>query len=372
MRLTPLLIATLLSAACADGQALPPRAGAYALAAPDMTSLRLLPAVAVGAPPVPTDPVPAFDRPFADLAPGVSASVGTTRDGYLVGGLPLPTSGPLAARPVSVHRGADYATPSLVRALTRAAERVDRSWPGSILWAGDASAAGGGDLPNHASHNSGRDVDLAFYRRSADGRLGDIPTLTVFGTDLRAAAGLRFDAPRNWALVAALLEDPEVEVQWIFIASHLRDALLDEARAIDARPELIERATSVLAQPSDSSPHAEHYHLRVYCSAEERLAGCLDAGPYHPWVHRRDADLDRFVDGLLPFLDQGWSDEFEWAVTRLVRMNATAAVDRLRRLTSDPDARVAALAADAVDFLTGRRTPAAWARWRAPEGVLED
>ncbi|PKN57348.1 MAG: hypothetical protein CVU56_11490 [Deltaproteobacteria bacterium HGW-Deltaproteobacteria-14] len=372
MHPTPPLIAALLIAACAGERPPTPPAGAHALAALDLTALRLLPAVAVAAPPVTADAVPAFDRPFADLAPGTSASIGTTRDGYLVGGVPLPTSGPLAARPLSVRRDAVYATPTLVRALGRAAERVDRAWPGSVLWAGDASAAGGGDLPGHASHNSGRDVDLAFYRRGADGRLADIPTLTAFGGDLRAAAGLRFDAARNWALVAALLEDPEVEVQWIFVASYLRDAMLDEARATAARPELIEQASQVLAQPSDSSPHAEHFHVRIYCGAEERLAGCLDARPFHPWAHRRDADLDRFVDGLLPFLDHGWSDELEWAITRLVRMNATSASDRLRRLTSDPDPRVAALATDAVDFLTGRRTPAAWARWRAPEGVLED
>ncbi|TNF27979.1 MAG: hypothetical protein EP329_18785, partial [Deltaproteobacteria bacterium] len=244
--------------------------------------------------------------------------------------------------------------------------------PGSVLWAGDASARHGGDLSNHASHNSGRDVDLAFYRRTVDGALGDLPTMTVVAEDLRAAAGMRFDTARNWALVAALLEDPEVQIQWIFVVSYLREALLAEARAVGAAPELLARAAAVLAQPGDSSPHAEHFHVRVYCGVDERLAGCLDAAPFHPGVDRGDAEVGRFVDGLLPFLDRGWTDELRWAVTRLVRMNATSALDRLRRLTHDPDPRVAALATDAVDFLSGRRTPEAWARWRAPDGVLED
>jgi len=370
MRTPSWLVCILLLAACADGAPSLPTTG-QALAELDLAALRLLPAASVEAPPS-AGPVPAFDRPYLDLAPGASASIGTTRDGYLVGGVPLPTSGPLASRPVSVRRDAVYATPALIRALSRAAERVARRWPGSVLWAGDASARHGGDLPKHASHNSGRDVDLAFYRRAASGALGDIPTMTVVGEDLRAAGGQTFDQARNWELVAALLEDPEVEVQWIFVASHLRQALLAHAREAGARPDLVARAEAVLAQPSDSSPHAEHFHVRVYCGPEERLAGCLDAAPFHAWVHRRDAELTRFVDGLLPFLDRGWSDELQWAVTRLVRMNATIALDRLRRLERDPDPRVAALAKDAADFLSGRRTPEAWARWRAPDGVLED
>lgn len=331
------------------------------------------PELAAGPSSSPSEPVPAFDRPYASaFAPGASASVGTTRNGYLVGGAPLPAAGPLAARPIATQRGAIYATRPLVLALTRAAHAVARRWPGSVLWAGDASAASGGPLAGHASHASGRDVDLAFYVRAPDGALADSPDLARVGPGLATSAGTRFDVARNWALIDALLRDPSIDVQWVFVAAPLRAALLDHARSSGADPASLARAEVVLAQPRDSSAHAEHFHLRIHCAAQDRLDGCLDAPPVRPWARRHDEAFDRLVDGLLPFLDAPWSDELAWAVTRLVRMNAVRALPALERRMSDPDPRVALLATDAADFLSGRRTPSAWARWRIDEGAVGD
>src|SRR5262249_55541432 len=78
------------------------------------------------------------------------------------------------------------------------------------------------------------------------------------------------------------LDDPEVDVQWIFIAEFLRDRLLDHAMQIGEPPELVERAALLLHRPTDSQPHDDHMHLRILCDPGDRDFGCADPGPL-PW-----------------------------------------------------------------------------------------
>lgn len=315
------------------------------------------------------------DRAFvsADLATGRSYSIGTTRDGYLIGGVPLADAHGLAVRPISVRRRAIHGTRALIAALERAASHVARRWPGSMLYAGDLSAPVGGDLPNHVSHNSGRDADLAFYLRDASGAFADSPDMRVLGPDLRTAGGHHLDTARTWALVEALLRDPAVDVQYLFVADHIRDALIAHARGVGADETLIARGAAVMIEPRRGSPHAEHFHLRVYCGLDERLEGCLDGAPFHPWARRHDAEVARWVDGLVPFLTPAHGDEVRWAITRLVRMNAREALPALRALAATAaDTETARLASDAAAFLSGARTPEAWRHWRPPDDLLED
>lgn len=338
----------------------PPRSG-RALASAAWAPMKLLPAASVA--PLPPRDAPAFER----AAPAIRAlSIGTTGRGALLDGIALQASDALALRPISVQRGAIYGASGLVGMLTRAAERVAREHPGSVLWAGDLSLAEGGPLAPHASHTSGRDVDLAFYVTRADAP-ADGPEMRYVAPDGRVAGtDLRFDAARNWALVRALLEDPQVVPQWIFCASHVRALLLSEAQRAGADPLLVAKAERVLAQPGDSSPHDDHFHVRVYCGLAERLQGCLDAPPWHPWAPRWEAELARWAEALAPFLATPSEPETREAIERIVRMNATGALPDLKRLAAG-DSSLAPLAADAVDFLEGRRTPDAWRRWRAED-----
>jgi penicillin-insensitive murein DD-endopeptidase len=90
---------------------------------------------------------------------------------------------------------------------------------------------------------------------------------------------VRFDARRNWALVRALLSDPTVEVQWIFIHKALAELMLREGPESTDDPALVARAAALLHQPTDSQPHDDHMHIRVYCAAGDRMLGCLDHVP---------------------------------------------------------------------------------------------
>ena len=68
------------------------------------------------------------------------------------------------------------------------------------------------------------------------------------------------------------------------------------------------QAESVLLQPGDSSAHDDHLHLRLACTPDEAIAGCLGGGPYWPWLPQLpqlvtppDDELARtLIDDLLP------------------------------------------------------------------------
>jgi penicillin-insensitive murein endopeptidase len=334
------------------------------LRALDLGSAALLPSAAVGEPPRNATAPAAFDR--ADdsrLSATRSYSLGTTSRGRLVGGRPLPSShAALVARPISITREAVFGTDELVGALERVAAHVAERWPGSRLYAGDLSARQGGDLPGHVSHNSGRDVDLAFYLRDPAGRIADSADFTAVRADgVAPSTGHGFDDARNFELVATLLRDPRVQVQWIFVSAPLRERLLRAGAAANADPALLERVAAVLSQPRDSSPHVEHFHMRIYCALEERVEGCLDAGRIHPWVNSFEDALAERVREVVPLLGSGGSEEARYAITRLVRLRARSAIEYIEPLMASGDADTRALATDAVAFLRGERTPPAWA-----------
>jgi hypothetical protein len=94
---------------------------------------------------------------------------------------------------------------------------------------------------------------------------------------------IRFDTRRNWRIVRALLQDPEVEVQWIFVQRDLAARLIQQGIAEGDDPALIARAQVIVRQPSDSEPHDDHMHVRIYCDPDDRQAGCIDHGPARWW-----------------------------------------------------------------------------------------
>ncbi len=329
--------------------------------------LALLPAAAVGvaAAPLASPHVHGAGSGAAPTLPaGRSYSIGTASRGYLVGARALPRGDPaLRPRPSALRKDAIYGTDELVGALTWAAHRVASRWPGSVVYAGDLSLRHGGPIAGHASHRSGRDADVAFFMRDDAGRMADSPRMLPVGADgvCRWDRGLRFDVARNWAFVEALVRDPKVQLQYVFVANHLRALLLAHARARGVDAEVLRHAAAVLRQPRDSSIHEEHFHVRLYCALEERVAGCVDYGVFHRWTDRYDEALARRVAEVLPLLRAGAPAEARYAITRIVRLRVTAAVEHIEPLTRAADPSVAALARDAVAFLRGERTPPRWA-----------
>jgi penicillin-insensitive murein endopeptidase len=178
-----------------------------------------------------------------------------------------------------------YGTDELIGLIHRAARTVYRHYH-TRLSVGDLSAAGGGPVGHHASHQSGRDADVSFYVVDAHGEPVMMEDYLSFRRDGVPFTGgpLRFDPARNWALIEALLGDPSVNVEHVFVSNGLRSLLVHYARSHGADPALVARAENTLVQPPRGSPHTNHFHVRIACPAGDE--SCMD-GVRHPPRHGR-------------------------------------------------------------------------------------
>jgi penicillin-insensitive murein endopeptidase len=234
---------------------------------------------------------------------GSSASVGSFTRGALRHGAHLEAHGEGYVVPALwAARDTRWGTDELVAALEHAAARVAREYPGSQLGIGDLSQKGGGDSVLHKSHENGRDADLIFYAVDEQGKpvapadsmprypYNDLKARTPPPQDHGVVYGpfspRWFDVPRNWALVRALLTEPRIEIQYLFIHEKLKEKLLAWATEQNEDPALIERADALLHQPGDSMPHDDHLHVRVFCASDDRAQGCVDRGPVRWWKKR--------------------------------------------------------------------------------------
>ncbi len=190
-------------------------------------------------------------------------SMGFANLGTLQNGIQLPETSTVRYMPGRPHH---HGTEELIGLVNRAAAAVNRETPGKLT-VGDMSDHDGGPIGHHASHQSGRDVDIGFYVTDSRGRPAEADDYISFNGQGRPMAGgnLRFDVARNWALINALITDPSVGIDHIFVSTPLRALLINHARAIHARPMAIVRAQLVLHQPRHALPHSNHFHVRIDC-----------------------------------------------------------------------------------------------------------
>ncbi|MBN2574332.1 MAG: penicillin-insensitive murein endopeptidase [Deltaproteobacteria bacterium] len=231
-----------------------------------------------------------------------SISLGSHVRGALLHPVALPFEGPgYEVHPDWRPRDCRYATEEVARWLADVFREVVDRFPDSIAFLGDISGRRGGDVAMHRSHASGRDVDVFYYACDDAGRpLRDLPAMLHFGRDGRAerwslgrggrgpkqpVPQARFDARRNWALVRAMLSTPGAEVQWIFVHHALAALMLAEAERQGTDPAIIGRARVLLHQPTNSQPHDDHMHVRLFCDPADRPLGCNDKGPVR-WLKK--------------------------------------------------------------------------------------
>jgi penicillin-insensitive murein endopeptidase len=244
----------------------------------------------------------------------VSTSLGGPNGGTLRGGVALPLQGPGFKFNPRRRPEARYGTVELVQALVQAAQAVAARFEGSELVVNDLGHAEGGPIEQHGSHQSGRDVDILFFLRGAQGEV--LPSVGVpldtqgQGWDFKDLAvpdddvWVRLDVERTWAFIEALLMRDGEHVQRIFIAEHLRNMLLAHAEKVKAPAAARELFANVTCQPG--APHDDHMHVRFHCTPEDMAAGCMDSPPVYPWrlaalaklglkpvLHRRSAAQGR-------------------------------------------------------------------------------
>ena len=234
-----------------------------------------------------------------------SVSIGHPYYGKLVGGVQLPVEGPYHTIQRSTRaRRWTWATPYLVRSLMVAARDVGLAHAGEPFVVGNLSKKGGGDIKMSRSHNTGRDVDYAYWTETLQGesapsayhRFGDN------GRSLDAPGRYRLDLARNWAFVRAMLNSPEAELQYLITSPGIEKQLLRHAQAIGEPAYLIHRAERMMMLPSWAKPHDNHVHLRVLCSPEDWHAGCRNGGPVWPWAVKMYGALEAERKKLGPAL----------------------------------------------------------------------
>lgn len=235
---------------------------------------------------------PSEPRVGPSVGPSRSRSVGVTNRGRLNHAVRVEPSPSLRVRNPSQA----YGTEELVALITWAADEVARQHPGSSLNVGDLSRERGGRIRPHRSHRVGRDADLGFYL--VDAQSGAPAEARHFvalprgakGTD-RQGGSFAFDDARNWTLVAALVSQDVVPVQYIMVIAPLKERLLAEGRRRGASAELLARVDAVVGPQRSGrgrfsyDSHDSHFHVRIYCAPDDRPA-CVDTAPFHPWVSR--------------------------------------------------------------------------------------
>lgn len=204
--------------------------------------------------------------PFALM----SLTVGAPNDGYQVRAKRLRNTPQLRVKRDSQER--NYGHPALVLMLKRSASDVAKAAPNSVMLVGDLSYKGGGPISKHRSHQSGRDADVGFYVRNAKGE--HVPMDRFVHIDERGRVlGMKdayFDDWRNWLLVRSWMKDRRAGIQHVFVAAHVRRRLLEYSRTSKAEAQHHAEAAAFLKQPSNSSAHDDHYHLRISCPRRQQ------------------------------------------------------------------------------------------------------
>jgi len=301
-------------------------------------------------PPEPIQMTAELAREILRPPPG-SLSLGNTNGGRLVGGVALPLDGEgFAVFPHMRERNTNWGNPGIVGAIERATRAVAERFPGSVLGVGNMGFAEGGKIPWSVSHQAGRDADLGIYALDSRGQRVDLERMLPFSEDGTAGGGrYLFDTERNLALALALVQDAEVQVQWIFIADWLKARMIDEALRQNVPGELIARLEAVLRQPSDSNPHQDHFHVRIYCTVAERLEGCRDRGPVHDWVDLGDEAYARRVAELGAIVAQIDDQRLKVAaIEKLGEVRGGGALTPLLDTLADPRRPVRGAALDAI------------------------
>ncbi|HEY8942665.1 MAG TPA: penicillin-insensitive murein endopeptidase [Polyangiaceae bacterium] len=183
------------------------------------------------------------------------ASIGKPNRGKLLNGIRLePSVG------VYVVEGASsYGTEETIRSIEAAVRVVLERYPDSpSLPIGDISRKGGGYLKPHRSHQSGLDVDVAYYYRDGS------PWYTLATED-------NLDLARTWTLLKAFVA--RGNVQYVFMDRSIQRWLRQYAETTGEPSELLE---TLFEAPSKADTivrhrhrHRSHFHVRFHDPAAE-------------------------------------------------------------------------------------------------------
>jgi|GEM_PF-1044887 len=191
----------------------------------------------------------------------LSKSYGAANHGRLFYGEPLPFSPNY--RVLYPHR--TFGTYYTISEVTRVLNNFGSAYPDNEpLIVGDISFRNGRKIHPHASHRTGRDIDISYPRKNAS------ETLRRFSHTRRN----ELDAKKMLVILKDFLDGGYVE--YIFMDRHLQKKVRAEALAQGAPQEWIDRVfqypayTGGTAIVRHAGGHKNHFHVRFTCQPTDR------------------------------------------------------------------------------------------------------
>ena len=194
---------------------------------------------------------------YSNRPRSVSESIGSPNNGRLKHARRLPR-----------HRGyvirdqrRAWGTVETVSSVVGAFNALVKRFPGAPkVRVHDLSLKKGGPIADHRSHQSGRDVDIAYFQKGCKDSCG-------FN---RQSPGT-LDAKRQWALLRHWLKQDQVEA--IFIDYRLQKPLYQQAKRAGATKDQLLRwfqyprgRTHPSGVVRHFPKHADHLHVRFHCN----------------------------------------------------------------------------------------------------------
>lgn len=195
-----------------------------------------------------------------------SQSIGKVNRGSLQNAVEVPfDSRYYALNQIARPRERNYATNELYIAIQKAGCAVYTAYKSKITF-NDISDKDGGPLFPHASHESGRDIDLGFICKRGDERYPCYQVVTE-GNGVVSD----FDPEANWLFVKTLFQVSDVRL--LIINQNIVNAIIGWAEANEQDKDLVKRIKAKLNQDTLSN-HITHYHYRVGCAqGDDRCVG---------------------------------------------------------------------------------------------------
>lgn len=162
---------------------------------------------------------------------------------------------------VAPDRKKHFATYEMAEMITRIGDQINREYSKKIYVA-NLSAAKGGKLSPHASHQNGLDVDLGYPSDTAN---------LKFPLVVRIATGEYFSknysVDKTYSLFKYLFSQKDIAVDRIFVDQKIKKSLCNFALAKNEfKAEAKEAVKSMFENIQHVTGHGDHFHLRIKCS----------------------------------------------------------------------------------------------------------
>lgn len=185
-------------------------------------------------------------------------SIGHPNRGRLQRGMPMPEGDAWRLRP---NRRRAFGTHKTIQTMVKAFEAYGERFPDApAVRVGEIASRRGGRAKPHASHRTGRDVDLGYIGLGEDD--GEVRWKRMSKDTL--------DVEKTWFLVHEMIKSGNVDT--IFISSRLQRLLYKEAKAQGLSDEELHRifqhprhAESPRAIIKHWRGHVNHMHVRFRC-----------------------------------------------------------------------------------------------------------